>query len=173
MNNANEVKNIEIGQILEGKVVKLAKYGAFVALEDIKTLGLIHISEVTDAYVKDVGKYFHIGDIVKVKVIGKSPDGKIALSTKQVEGSTFAEKVFSKAENTTVNLDKVSAGSSTSYLHKENRHGEKDSDKKLEVLIAKFNRQSADVQQAYQNHFGGINNNFHRNNNGKRRGKNI
>ena len=58
----------QIGQIVEGKVTGIQSYGAFVSL-DPKTSGLIHISEISDGFVRDVGLFVHVGDTVRVKVI--------------------------------------------------------------------------------------------------------
>jgi general stress protein 13 len=57
-----------IGQIVEGKITGIQPYGAFVSL-DHHTSGLIHISEISDGYVRDVGEYVHVGDTVSVKII--------------------------------------------------------------------------------------------------------
>ena len=56
------------GQIVEGKVTGIQPYGAFVAL-DRRVNGLIHISELSDGYVRDIGRFVKIGEIVKVKII--------------------------------------------------------------------------------------------------------
>ncbi|MBM7570918.1 S1 domain-containing post-transcriptional regulator GSP13 [Aquibacillus albus] len=56
------------GQILEGKVTGIQPYGAFVALDD-EIQGLVHISEVTHGYVKDVSEFLSVGDVVKVKIL--------------------------------------------------------------------------------------------------------
>ncbi|NLN16752.1 MAG: S1 RNA-binding domain-containing protein [Firmicutes bacterium] len=74
---------IEVGSIVEGKVTGITHFGAFVQLADGKT-GLVHISEVADAYVKDINDYLKENDIVKVKVINIS-EGKIGLSIKRVD----------------------------------------------------------------------------------------
>lgn len=75
---------LEVGAIVEGKVKKIAKFGAFVELENGKS-GLIHISEVSANFVKQVEDYLKVGDNVKVKVLSVSDDGKIELSRKKVE----------------------------------------------------------------------------------------
>lgn len=75
------MSSIEVGSIVEGKVTGITRFGAFVELENGKT-GLVHISEVADAYVKDINDYLKLSDIVKVKVINMS-EGKIGLSIKQ------------------------------------------------------------------------------------------
>lgn len=73
---------IEVGSILEGVVTGITNFGAFVELPGSIT-GLVHISEVADAYVKDVRDYLKDQDKVKVKVISVDPKGKIGLSIKQ------------------------------------------------------------------------------------------
>lgn len=69
------------GNILEGTVVNITNFGAFVEI-DGKT-GLVHISEVADTFVKDIRQYLKEQDKVKVKVISIDDNGKISLSIKQ------------------------------------------------------------------------------------------
>ncbi len=73
--------SIDVGNIVEGKVTGITNFGAFVELANGKT-GLVHISEVADAYVKDINDYLKQEDTVKVKVINAT-EGKIGLSIKQ------------------------------------------------------------------------------------------
>lgn len=73
---------IDIGSILEGVVTGITNFGAFIELPD-RITGLVHISEVADAYVKDVRDYLKEQDHVKVKVIHVDEKGKIGLSIKQ------------------------------------------------------------------------------------------
>lgn len=56
------------GMIVEGKITGIQPYGAFVSLDN-NTSGLIHISEISDGFVKDIGKYVQVGEYVKVKII--------------------------------------------------------------------------------------------------------
>lgn len=73
---------LEAGTILEGVVVKITHYGAFVELPDGKS-GLVHISEIADTYVKDVRDYLKEQERVKVKILGYNDKGKLDLSVKQ------------------------------------------------------------------------------------------
>ena len=57
-----------IGQTVEGKVTGIQPYGAFVML-DRQTCGLIHISEISDGYVRDISRYVRVGDMITVKII--------------------------------------------------------------------------------------------------------
>ncbi len=81
--------SIEVGSIVEGKVTGITNFGAFVELGNGKT-GLVHISEVADAYVKDINDFLKQNDMVKVKVINVS-DGKIGLSIKQADPNRSAK----------------------------------------------------------------------------------
>lgn len=73
--------SIEKGAILEGKVVNITAFGAFIEIEG-KT-GLVHISEVSTSYVKDIKEVLKLGDVVKVKVLNMDESGKISLSIRQ------------------------------------------------------------------------------------------
>ena len=59
------------GNILEGRIINITNFGAFVEVEG-KT-GLVHISEVADTYVKDIREHLKEDDKVKVKVISVEP----------------------------------------------------------------------------------------------------
>ncbi|HZK34182.1 MAG TPA: S1 RNA-binding domain-containing protein [Bacillota bacterium] len=73
--------SVEVGQILEGTVSGITNFGAFIELKDGKT-GMAHISEIADAYVKDINDYLKVNDKVKVKVLSTA-DNKIGLSVRQ------------------------------------------------------------------------------------------
>ena len=72
---------LEVGSVVEGRVSGITKFGAFVALPDGRS-GLVHISEVANAFVSDVSEHVQMGQTVKVRVLGVSPEGKINLSIK-------------------------------------------------------------------------------------------
>ena len=73
---------LEVGSIVDGKVTGLTGFGAFVSLPDGKS-GMVHISEVSGAFVKEIRDHLSVGQDVKVKIISISEDGKIGLSIKQ------------------------------------------------------------------------------------------
>lgn len=75
------VKEIEVGEIMLGKVVRIAAFGAFVELTDNKD-GLLHISQISDKRVAKVEDVLNIGDEILVKVIEIDQQGKIKLSRK-------------------------------------------------------------------------------------------
>ncbi|MDO4903506.1 MAG: S1 domain-containing RNA-binding protein [Limosilactobacillus sp.] len=72
---------IEVGAKVSGKVSGITNFGAFVDLDDNQT-GLVHISQISDNYIKDVHDVLSIGDEVTVKVTEVGENGKIALSMK-------------------------------------------------------------------------------------------
>lgn len=72
----------EEGKILTGKVTGVTSFGAFVDLGEGVT-GLVHISEISAAYVKDINDHVKVGDTVEVKVLAPDKKGKIGLSIKQ------------------------------------------------------------------------------------------
>lgn len=73
---------LEVGAVVEGVVTGITHFGAFVELPGGKT-GLVHISEVADAYVKDIHDYLKEQDRVKVKVLSMESNGRIGLSIRQ------------------------------------------------------------------------------------------
>jgi polyribonucleotide nucleotidyltransferase len=82
------VTDIEPGQVITGKVVRIMNFGAFVELKPKKD-GMIHISRLADRRVEKVEDVVNIGDTVTVKVLEIDKMGKISLSMKP---SDLAEK---------------------------------------------------------------------------------
>ena len=74
---------LTVGAVLEGKIKSITNFGAFVALPENKT-GMVHISEVANAFVSDIRQHLTEGQDVKVMVIG-TENGKINLSIKRLE----------------------------------------------------------------------------------------
>ncbi len=82
---------LEIGAIVEGKITGLTAFGAFVSLPDGKS-GMVHISEVSNTFVKDIKEFLKEGQEVKVKVVSISEEGKISLSIKKATENPAEEK---------------------------------------------------------------------------------
>ena len=82
----NIVKGIiaepEVGKIYDAKIVKLMNFGAFCEFMPGKE-GLIHVSELSDKFVKNVEEAVKVGDEVKVKIIKVDDQGRVNLSIKQ------------------------------------------------------------------------------------------
>ena len=73
-----------VGEVVEGKITAVKDYGVFVDLGDGKT-GMVHISEVAQTYVSQIRDFVKENDIVKVKIISITDDGKINLSIKKAQ----------------------------------------------------------------------------------------
>ena len=80
---------LTVGAILEGKVKSITNFGAFISLPEGKS-GLVHISEVANAYVSDIRQHLSEGQDVKVMVIS-TDNGKINLSIKRLEAKPQRE----------------------------------------------------------------------------------
>ena len=86
-------EKIETGSVLTGKVTGIQPYGAFIALDD-NTQGLVHISEITHGYVKDINDHLKVGDEVQVKVLSVDENaGKIGLSIRATEEAPVQQAV--------------------------------------------------------------------------------
>jgi S1 RNA binding domain protein len=83
MEEAEHIMELTVGAVLEGKIKSITNFGAFVSLPENKT-GMVHISEVANAYVSDIRQHLTEGQDVKVMVIG-TENGKINLSIKRLE----------------------------------------------------------------------------------------
>ena len=79
-----KIEDLEVGMVLTGTVRNVIDFGAFVDI-GIKNDGLVHISNLSDKYVRNPMEEVSVGDIVKVKVIGIDLEkGKVSLSMKDV-----------------------------------------------------------------------------------------
>ena len=88
---------LTVGAILEGKVKTITNFGAFIALPENKT-GLVHISEVANAYVSDIRTFLTEGQDVKVTVISLD-NGKINLSIKRLQPKQPREAAPRREQN--------------------------------------------------------------------------
>jgi polyribonucleotide nucleotidyltransferase len=97
-------REVEVGEVFTGKVVKIASFGAFVELLP-GIDGLVHISELEHYRVGNVEDVVNSGDEIEVKVIGKDPSGKIKLSRKALLSNDSSHKEETEAPSNTVELD--------------------------------------------------------------------
>ncbi len=125
--------SIEVGEIVEGKITSITNFGAFVALDN-STNGMIHISEVSNTYVKDISSFLKVGQDVKVKVCSIDEKGRIALSLKKANDETNENKSseYQGAEN---------------EYHQKKKYGEMQSKKEksedaFEDMMSKFMKTS-------------------------------
>ncbi|MDR1913349.1 MAG: S1 RNA-binding domain-containing protein [Clostridiales bacterium] len=88
----SEKIEIVVGNIYDGKVVRIKPFGAIVILPD-NTQGLVHISHISNSYVQNVDDHLAIGDIVRVKVLSYDrSSGKISLSMKDIQQPEFVQE---------------------------------------------------------------------------------
>lgn len=79
--------SVTVGEVLDGTIEDVMDYGAFVKLKS-GDKGLVHISEISKTFVKDIHTVVKNGDKVRAKVISINENGEIALSIKKaVENS--------------------------------------------------------------------------------------
>lgn len=80
-------KKVSIGQIVEVTITGIQPYGAFAKLPDGSD-GLIHISEISSRFVRNVENFVHVQDVVDVKVLDIDPTtGQAKLSLKAIDAS--------------------------------------------------------------------------------------
>jgi uncharacterized protein len=81
-----ELSDVQAGMVLEGVVTNVTKFGAFVDI-GVHQDGLVHISELSNRFIKEPSEAVKAGQIVKVKVLGVDAKAKrIALSIKALTG---------------------------------------------------------------------------------------
>ncbi|MBO9470217.1 polyribonucleotide nucleotidyltransferase [Endozoicomonas sp. G2_2] len=83
-------RDIEAGQVYEGKVVRIVDFGAFVNLVPGRD-GLVHISQIADHRVEKVSDELSEGQVVKVKVLEVDRQGRVRLSMKELAEEEQAE----------------------------------------------------------------------------------
>jgi polyribonucleotide nucleotidyltransferase len=91
------VSEPEVGEIYDGKIVKVVDFGAFVNFFGAKD-GLVHVSELAAKRVNKVSDVVNEGDMVKVKLLGFDNRGKVRLSMKQVDQVTGEDLSKQQAE---------------------------------------------------------------------------
>lgn len=92
----NLTRDIEVGEVFHGEVVRLMDFGAFVQLLPGKD-GLVHVSEMAPWRVEKVTDVVNVGDKVHIKVIEIDEKGRVNLSMKQAEGNVYTDEMKSKA----------------------------------------------------------------------------
>jgi len=75
---------ISVGDIVEGEVTNITKFGAFVRIKEGYE-GLVHISEISNEFVTDISKYVNVGDKISVRILAASEKNKLELSIKKAK----------------------------------------------------------------------------------------
>ena len=93
----------QINDLIIGKVIKIRPYAIFLQFED-GSQGLLHISELSDAFVKDIEKFGSVGDSLKVLVLAVDENnGFLRVSLKKVpKEEMFSSHVNSKTQSIAV-----------------------------------------------------------------------
>lgn len=88
---AQQVSQFQVGQLVEGKITRLTKFGAFARLEgDIE--GLIHISEISEKRIDHPKEVLHEGDVMTLRVIKiDAGNHRIGLSVRRVDSPAYAD----------------------------------------------------------------------------------
>lgn len=123
---------LEIGEIYGGTVSGMTDFGVFVTLENGKT-GMVHISEVSNTYVKSIKDVITEGQEVKVKLLSINDNGKISFSIKQAMPKPEPSKKPHKPKNQNKPGNNVWNG---------NKKDEQKGDLSFEDMMAKFKQVS-------------------------------
>lgn len=134
-----EQADIVPGEIIEGRVQGITKFGAFIELPG-GTVGLVHISEIADTYVRDVKDFIQEGDTVKVKVLNVAGK-KIGLSIKQAAPPRKVEE----APRNVNPRSNYSGGGNNFNKNQANQGGN------LDDMIARFLKESDERMQPLKN----------------------
>ena len=90
----NHVSNYKVGQLVEGTITRLVKFGAFARIDEYVE-GLIHISELSEERIEHPKEVVNEGDKVALRIIRIDPDQhRIGLSLRKVDSAAFADKDF-------------------------------------------------------------------------------
>ena len=95
------------GNIVDGKVVGIKPYGVFVSLDE-NTMGLLHISEISDGYVDDINKIVKVGDVLTTKILDINYDeNKAKLSLKALKKRTrYSRKNKNSLSDEKIDIEK-------------------------------------------------------------------
>lgn len=105
---------IHVGDIVKGMITGIQPYGAFVSLDN-GYKGLVHISEISERYVRDVHSYVRLNERVKVKVLDISDMEHIKLSLKAVASNK--QRFHSKRQGGVQPLPNTVIGFSSLAVH--------------------------------------------------------
>ncbi len=107
-----KVAHIQAGQLIQGKIVRLVKFGAFARLENMDIEGLIHISELSDQRIEHPKEVVSEGEVLALRVINiDTKRRRIGLSLRKVDSPAYADLDWEMA--LAVDEDKSEAGDAT------------------------------------------------------------
>jgi len=86
---------VKKGSIVKGEITAIKPYGAFVKIDE-SHVGLIHISEISDNFVRNIEDYVTVGDVIDLKVLDVN-DNKVSLSFKALHKRKKRYKIVLKS----------------------------------------------------------------------------
>lgn len=104
--------NLEVGQIIEGKVSGIKKYGIFIAFDE--HIGFCHISNISYSFVSNISELYSMGQLVKAKIINIDETNRINLSIKDIS-TNIETKVEHRIDNKPKNYNQHLMTNSKNY----------------------------------------------------------
>jgi small subunit ribosomal protein S1 len=100
-----KVEKFKVGQLVEGVITRLTKFGAFARLEgDLE--GLIHISEISETRIEHPKEKLHDGEVLTLRIIRIDPDQRrIGLSLRKVDSGAYKDLDFKQIDLDGVTLE--------------------------------------------------------------------
>lgn len=100
------MNEIKVNDIIEGTVIEIRKFGAIMIFEnDVK--GLLHISEVADAFIRNISRYLTIGKTYQVKVLEVEDDGFLKVSMSKISNEEKEQYRNQSSKRTPVNEENI------------------------------------------------------------------
>ncbi len=139
-------EKLEVGSIVEGKIVRIKPFGAIVSLGSVQ--GLVHISQIANSFVQDINDHIKIGDIVKVKVLSIDEEShKIALSMRDAlpkeERQPRNERPFRKPNTQT----QKPASPAEEFLRPQSANGSSDFEEKMKEWAKQSNERHTSLNK--------------------------
>lgn len=104
---SSKAAKYQVGQLIEGTITRLTKFGAFARIED-DIEGLIHISEIHDKRIEHPKEVLKEGDVVTLRVIKVDPENhRIGLSLRRVESMAYADMDWESLEGVLEETDEI------------------------------------------------------------------
>ena len=75
--------NYQVNDIIEGTIISIRPFGAIMIFED-ESLGLLHISEIANTFIRNINRYLKIGKTYQVKIIDIESDGFLKVSMSKI-----------------------------------------------------------------------------------------
>ena len=99
----------KVGTVVEGTVTGIEDYGVFISLDEYYN-GLVHISEISHGFVRNISDYVTLGETIKVKVVEVDNElGQVKLSIKDIE--------YKKVHPKRIKIEEVGSGFGILFSH--------------------------------------------------------